>query len=337
MDERAKRLLSINDPVLAPLIEAAGEEDRARALELVLVEHVKPVIQQVIGRARGSTLRNEDFEDAVSTVILRLVARLQLIPIYPEEAIARLEDFVATLTYHAVYDLLRRRFPERTRLKNRLRYILTHDPRLAMWPAVSGSLAGRREWIGRESHAERGAITKTNASRSMLGRHAQGEALLALFDRSGKPLLFDDLVSTVATLWDVVDIEVQEPSEGPADTGAGPMVQYEARQYLAVLWEEVRELPSAQRAALLLNLRDGDGFNALALFVLLGIASLEEIAEAVGMTPERLVAIWNDLPIDDLTIATTLELTRQQVINLRKAARARLGRRMTQRERGRKP
>jgi hypothetical protein len=40
-----------------------------------------------------------------------------------------------------------------------------------------------------------------------------------------------------------------------------------------------------------------------------------------------LSALWDQLPLDDLSIAARLGVTRQQVINLRKAARARLARR----------
>jgi hypothetical protein len=46
------------------------------------------------------------------------------------------------------------------------------------------------------------------------------------------------------------------------------------------------------------------------------------------MPAEELARMWNDLPIDDMRIATRLGIKRQQVINLRKAARARLARRL---------
>jgi hypothetical protein len=85
---------------------------------------------------------------------------------------------------------------------------------------------------------------------------------------------------------------------------------------------------AGQRSALLLNLRDGDGRNALLLLILVNAAPFDEIAAALEMTTEALTAIWNDLPIDDLTIAEMLGATRQQVMNLRKSARERLTRRL---------
>jgi CRP-like cAMP-binding protein len=62
--------------------------------------------------------------------------------------------------------------------------------------------------------------------------------------------------------------------------------------------------------------------------VLTGTARFDDVATALGMTAEELSAIWNDLPLDDLRIAALLNVTRQQVINLRKSARDRLRRRL---------
>jgi DNA-directed RNA polymerase specialized sigma24 family protein len=102
----------------------------------------------------------------------------------------------------------------------------------------------------------------------------------------------------------------------------------ERRTDLALLWEEIRQLPSRQAAALILNLRDGQGRNAVALLPLTGIATMRDIARALDMPAERFAEIWNRLPLEDAVIAESLGITRQQVINLRKSARARLARRM---------
>jgi hypothetical protein len=58
-----------------------------------------------------------------------------------------------------------------------------------------------------------------------------------------------------------------------------------------------------------------------------GVVTMGELAEALGLETKVLHKMWNDLPFDDLAIASRLGLTRQQVINLRKSARARLARR----------
>jgi hypothetical protein len=43
---------------------------------------------------------------------------------------------------------------------------------------------------------------------------------------------------------------------------------------------------------------------------------------------EEFANLWNELPLEDASIASLLGVTRQQVINLRKSARERLTRRM---------
>jgi hypothetical protein len=48
----------------------------------------------------------------------------------------------------------------------------------------------------------------------------------------------------------------------------------------------------------------------------------------MGVTTDKLAEIWNDLPLDDLRIASMLGVSRQQVINFRKSARVKLSRRM---------
>jgi hypothetical protein len=104
----------------------------------------------------------------------------------------------------------------------------------------------------------------------------------------------------------------------------------ETRQLLERLWGEIGSLPPHQRIALLLSIRDSRSSAALAVFPAEGIATAEEIAHTIGWKPAELSAIWNELPLEDDRIAAMLHLTRQQVINLRKSARARLTRRMEQ-------
>ena len=99
------------------------------------------------------------------------------------------------------------------------------------------------------------------------------------------------------------------------------------RASLAHLWGEIGELPPNQRMALLLNLRDQSGDSALRLFPALGIASIRQIAGAMELDANEMALLWPRLPLDDLELAQMLQLSRQQVINLRKSARQRLARR----------
>ena len=325
-DELLSHLTSVNDERLRPVIAATDDATRLAAIEAVILL-AQPIVRRVLGHTKTTSRHAEDVEDIEATVNLRLFRRLQLARLYEEEAIRSLDEFTATLTYNVVYDVLRRRFPERTRLKSRLRYLLMHDRRLAMWHTGGGLTCGAASWQGRDPLTRRHAIAKENASAAMVDSNAPAEALLAIFGRAGGALLFEDVVDLAAALWDVSDVERSTGVES-TDKGPGPLDRAESRQYLAALWREIRELRPPQRAALLLNLRDEDGSNALLHLLSAGIATMDEIVAAIGLPRETLAAIWDELPVGDAAIAEILGLKRQQVINLRKAARERLARRM---------
>lgn len=297
-------------------------------LEHLLSTHARPVIHEVIARhTRADNIRAEDADDITSNVVLRLIQKLRLLPEAAGEAIERFDDYVATLTYNAVYDLLRRRFPQYTRLKNRLRYLLTHDVRFALWTANDVVTCGLSAWKGKAPIEADAAVTYDNASRVMRDAYAPGEAVLAVLTVLGAPVRFDALVRLLMELWRIAEDQPIDPEE-LSDRHPNPLAAIESRQYLLVLWDEIRRLRPMQRTALLLQMRDREGTSAVALMLLIGIASREEIADAAGLTAERFSAIQDALPLDDLAIGAMLGVTRQQVINLRKSARERLARRM---------
>jgi RNA polymerase sigma factor (sigma-70 family) len=317
-----------NDPLLTPFLEAADDRGRLEHVETLVLEHAAPLIKRIVARCARSdrVLREQDADDVISTVTLRLVRKLRFL-VAEQGAIGRFEDYVATLTYNTVYDFLRRRFPERSRLKNRLRYVLTRDPRFSLWNAPSGTAAGLAEWDESSIVGQRVELPERSITKAMLDAEAPANALLAVFHHIGAPVSLDALTDAAASLWRISDssrrlnepLQVIEPA---------PLARAEAREFVEFLWTEIQLLRPPHRAALLLNLRDADGINAIPHFVLLGIARFDEIAVALDMAPEELARIWSSLPLDDLKIAEMLQVTRQQVINLRRTARERLARRM---------
>ena len=323
-DERnVDGLLAANDPLLRPLILSTTEEDRRAALEAVLVGYARPVIRGILAREQreGRLMGAEDAEDIASTVVVHLVRKLQRVPIEKGEAIAGLTDFAAMSTFNAFHDFMRRRFPERTRLKNRVRGVLARDARFRTWTLAGRPACGLASWT--ESH-EAGAIPEAWRHDD---RAEPAEAIESLLRSCDKPLLVEDVVRALAAAWNITD---GRDVAGPeiADRAASHAEQIEGRRRLEAIWRETRALPAQQRTALLLNLRDPGGGNALVLFVLMGIATLDEVAAAIDLPVTRLASLWSRLPLDDQTVASLLGVTRQRVINLRLAARQRLARRL---------
>lgn len=321
------RLYELNDRALWPVIDAHDERAREAAIEVLLVEEVKPVIASILRRFRRMEpdLPIDDLEEISSLAAIKLIRKVRAAAVYEEQAIKVLGDYLATLTYNALYDLRRRRYPERHRLKRNLRYLLTRDPAFALWDTPECVVAGLAGW--KEQPPKSIALTRFSATPAMREKARPAEALQAILNHVGHPVVFDALVDVVAELWGIRDVII-ESAEDPPDERRDPLSSLEQRQYLENLWSEIRGLPDNQRTALLLNLRDSGGANALTLFLLLNIADAAEVARIAGLTEDELNEMWERLPLDDLAIADRLSLTRQQVINLRKSARMRLVRRM---------
>ena len=318
----------MSDPILRALIAAADEESQRHELESLIVEHAAPTIRTVVRRfaGSGSIVPRHEIEEITATVTLQLVRKLRPMDAVDDDAIRDFEGYVATLTYRAIYDVLREHFPERTRLKNRLRYLLTHDARFALWSTKDGMACGLVEWNGRTDTMNGLFELRETLPATARDPRRPADAVRTIFACAGRPLPLDSLVSIIAELWQIVDVRVPSEEIDAADPLPPHASRFENTQLVEVLWKEIRRLTENQRAALLLNLRDPSGVNAIALFVVLGVARVEEIAAAIRATPAELAAMWSSLPLDDITIAARLGVTRQQVINLRRAARERLAR-----------
>lgn len=288
----------------------AGERDAARLIEELLAL-AQPAIDSVIGyyRRRG-LLEAHEVGETVSNIHLALLTKLQRIA-GESQTIANFEGYVAGLAYNAVNDLFRARHPERARLKRQLRDAAMRDPRFATRMTENG--------------IECRLVAPDAAARS--NRNDAAAALERLLREAGHPLLLNDVVKSLAELWQTARPR-EVPEEEQADTAPTPLARLEQQAEIRLLWQEIRQLREPQRVALLLNMRGEDAGNALALFLLVGVATIDDLAQALGISCEELPAIWSTLPWDDRTIAERLGVTRQRVIDLRKSARERLSRRL---------
>lgn len=338
MPDEQKILIALNDPILRSYLTAENEEQRRTELELVAGVRARGTIERVLaGYARGElSLTADDAADLAAAITVRLIHKLMAALESSDEAIRQFDDYVARLTYNAVNDFRRRRYPERNRLKRRLRYVLTHDRRFALWDSPAGLVAGLQQWRDATEIVTNRDFSKNPVTPALVDSDHPDEAIQALFINAGGPLLFETVTDTLARLWGVHEATIASIDTPVADTSPSQDVEYETRETLSIVWDEIQSLPAAQRAALLLNMRDAFGLNAAVLLPLTGVATFEEIANAIGIHPDALLRLWNQMPLPDDEIASVFGITRQQVINLRKSARDRLRRRLTNRQRPRK-
>jgi RNA polymerase sigma factor (sigma-70 family) len=367
------------DSLVLPFLDAADEEDARARLGDLLIGQASPLILQIVwrqllsGGGAAARVREQDVEDLHGALMLRLTA--QLWALRGEEGdgaapIASFAGYVARAAFNACHEWLRQRAPRRARLQSRVRYVLTHDPRLMMREA-----AGRDWWCGtrdtsdpptdaahaadragdvplatvREAAEEQAAVVRREAGEPAVSPRAFAQFVHATVAALEGQCRFATLVAAIGACLGEEDVpsaggggHARQPGRG--QDGAEDDLPSEAerlrdqrpaivdvlthRDHLERLWEEIRELPPRQRAALLLNLRDDEGRGMIELWPQTGVAPLAELAVALDLTEAALRELWPTLPRDDQWIAERLGVTRRQVINLRKCARERLARRL---------
>jgi hypothetical protein len=344
-----------SDARLLPFLSAPDGPETEAWLSQLISEQTEQIIKRIIrNKLRVSLIpidgsyANQEAVDLIAEVQIALVAGLRALKSDPgSKTFNNFDGYVAAVTINACNHWLRRKYPRRSQLKNKLRYLLSHDSKFALWEGDERDwLCGLASWRGTErvtgvesrlQELREQPAFKT-AARAGHQRQALTELLCGLFEELPSAVLLDELVTVVADQLQIredtatADYEHSSRECDELGTSASVLTELEQRAQLKQLWSEICQLPLRHRSALLLNLRDRHGADTLALLPLTRVATIQQIAEVLGFDPQRFARVWTELPWDDITIAKHLELTRQQVINLRQSARARLARQVKQRE-----
>jgi RNA polymerase sigma factor (sigma-70 family) len=303
-------------------------EDR-ESLETTLGDLMESDARPILRRVIASRLSGlwDDVDDVCSEASLELLLHLRRVKDGRSE-IADFPAYVATVAINACNRYFGRRRPGRARLKKQIRVLASEGGELQLRTSSDGRawchLAGKTaEPAAADLDALERRIEPDRDLRRLLGR---------VLEETGGALDLETVVDLVGRIWRLPP-DPASPSSGTAlDTL--PAVEEEPgdaidrRRFTVRLWQEIRGLPREQRLALLLHLRDHHGNSVLFLFPLTGVATFSEIAAVLGMSEDRLSALWNDLPADDRAIGEILACARQRVINLRMSARKRLSNRM---------
>ena len=330
------------DILLEPLLAEAGDDQIDKLLSQLITVHAAPVIRGVIRfklrLSSYSETQRAEADDIQQDVVLQLLAQLQRFRKLPSaHPIGDVRGMAAVIAHRTCSRWMRRHFPERHALKNRLHYLLTRQRGFGLWQDGDGKLvAGFVAW--------REQVVRSLSDVEKLPAHIRAlksdkpqqlaDTVAGILNYAGGPVEFDELVSAVAAVQGITDqpieslAEDEDAAHDPATPEPNQAWRTEKKIFLQRLWEELQQLPVNQRAALLLNLRDASGFSCITLFPATGIASMRQLAEALEMTAESFAEVWNDLPLEDARIAELRGLTRQQVINARKSGRERLARRL---------
>lgn len=332
------------DPSVREFVEASDEDSAEQCLVTLLEHRARPIVTAILGRklrsfglAETTSGLNAELEDMVSDTLVALLGKLRSLRQRPiAQSIGSFDDYAATVAFHTFALYLRRRHPGRSRLKNRLRYALGRSRGLAVWATDAGTVCGRAAARGQPIDAAATARLEACAAADAPWRH-RPRRLGVESDRAvdtaetivravGGPVEFDRLVAIVAALCPEAVAPLDLGGAAQANDGAEDSI--DRRRAATRLWQEIGALPLRQRVALLLNLRSQGGESVLWVLPLIGVASIRAIARTLSIADLEMAALWKQLPLDDLAIAERLDCTRQQVINLRSAARKRLANRL---------
>ena len=320
------------DPLLVRFVEAPDLACAEQELQDLVERHALPLAEAIVARklraftTGGTAFEMRDPHDVVADALTALVERLWRLRDGDADPIVSFESYTATVVRSACAHEIRRRHPQRARLKNRLRYIFSTDRRLALWTADDELVCGRAEWRGRpvERAAEQ-ALARRQVEEDWLSmeRDRLTRAIVGLVEGCAGPTGFEAFVASasarVVEPRGVVDASFVASTRAP-----DPEEAIDQRRLLAQIWDEVGTLPVRQRLALILNLRDPKGSGILWLLPIAGVATIREMARVLEIPPDEFFKLWREIPLDDAAIAARLGCTRQQVINLRVSARKRL-------------
>src|SRR5215207_8550099 len=140
------------DVLLEPLLVQTTDQQADELLSELITVHAQPVIKGVIRfklrlNAYRETQRAEA-DDIQQEVVLQLVAQLQRFRKLPDgHPITDVRGMAAVIAHRTCARWMRRQFPERHALKNRLQYLITRQRGFSFWQDDDGkSLAGFAVW-----------------------------------------------------------------------------------------------------------------------------------------------------------------------------------------------
>jgi DNA-directed RNA polymerase specialized sigma24 family protein len=324
---------------------ASKDYPQQNAIDELVISHVDPVIKKILlQRLRqyfSGSSRNlpwAEAEDVYQTVIMKLLgnpraSNLALL----HDNLDELRKYSAAIAHNVCNDFFRAKYPERNRLKDKLRDLLKRHPDFASWRDQDRTLCGFANWGGRRqsNKAEEliheidenwnNAVFK-GLNMAALSASQLSKVIADLFHWCDGPIDIDNLVCIVAKLQGIKDhpieslnydsLAVQRIANPP-----GRHYEYiELRDLLLGLWAVLPDLPYNHRLVFIYMSQDQAGESLLHRMLREQVIRVSQIYAILKLTREELVEIWDLLPMDTQTAAMKLGVTTRMIAKWRHRA-----------------
>jgi len=337
------------DQLLLPYLSATDESERQRYLDELLLAHAAAIVRQALRRRlgfyvdqRGTNPHNQDAEDLYQQIMAKIVQALHdLRNPSASSDIQNLKQYVSRIASNACNDVLRAKSPARARLKNNLRFLLTHHRDFAVWKMEGETLSGFAVWRDTSKSSQKELFDIENRLTSFRSTRLGGESIkqvpltklvAELYQWVGSPIELDVLVNVIATLLDVKDHPVESLDDqitAPAETRIADSTLHsssrlEEQALLRSLWKALRELSAEQRDVFCFGFEDQAGRDLFTVLLEAEVVSVQSLANELGRSTKEIVGLWSKMPMDDEAIAREMKTSRAQVYKWRFRALERL-------------
>lgn len=339
------------DQLLLPYLQASDESERQQHLDELLLVHAAPIVRQNLRQRlgfyvdqRGLNPHNQNAQDLYQEIMSKIVQALHdLRSPAAKTQVRNLKQYVERIAANACNDVLRTKSPARARLKNNLRFLLTHHRYFAVWKIERETLAGFAAWRDTsqsESSQKQlfdleGTIANFRSTRfpsEDIKQVPLTRVVAELFRWIGSPVEMDYLVNAVATLLDVKDLPDEAIDENNVEHAEALIAantvttgsRLEERALLRGLWQALRELSTQQRNVFCFGFEDHSGRDLFTVLLEAEVVTFRELAQELDRSTETIVGLWARMPLDDEAIAEELKTTRGQVWKWRFRALQRL-------------
>ena len=145
------------DPSLSAFLCEADDAHAQRLLNTLIAEQAEPLVRRIIRHRFRAHPQIAEGDDLCHEVLLHLLRQLRSLRENPHKAvIGNFQSYVAVTAHNLCHAYWRQKHPERTRLKDAIRYLVNHHPDFALWAASeNASVCGFNVWRGRRDFISR--------------------------------------------------------------------------------------------------------------------------------------------------------------------------------------